>query len=126
MSHFSTLTLTNPPHRSISVAIPQVLDGDYGLYTWPAASALAAHVYARQDAFIGIDGFSLLRVCSSQGKNVLELGAGNGLPGIVASLCGAHVWLSDRTDAPSVLENCRSSCVLNHTNAQGSLRCFEK
>jgi len=47
----------------------------YGVALWPAALALAHEVAARAGEF--------------RGKKVLELGAGTGLPGIVAASVGA-------------------------------------
>ena len=52
----------------------------YGIVLWPAAIALAHEVASRALA----------------GKTVLELGAGTGLPGIVAASLGAHVVQTDR------------------------------
>lgn len=54
----------------------------YGVALWPAAIALAHDVAARADAL--------------RGQQVLELGAGTGLPGIVAASLGAHVTQTDR------------------------------
>ena len=54
----------------------------YGVLLWPAAIALAHEVAARVDDF--------------RGKTVLELGAGTGLPGIVAASLGARVAQTDR------------------------------
>jgi len=54
----------------------------YGVALWPAAIALAHDVADRADAF--------------RGRRVLELGAGTGLPGIVAASLGAHVVQTDR------------------------------
>lgn len=42
-----------------------------------------------------------------------QLGAGVSLPGVVAARCGAQVILSDRSDEPRCLENCRRSCEAN-------------
>jgi predicted nicotinamide N-methyase len=52
----------------------------YGLVLWPASIALAHEVVTRDVA----------------GLHVLELGAGTGLPGIVAAARGAHVVQTDR------------------------------
>jgi predicted nicotinamide N-methyase len=52
----------------------------YGIVLWPAAIALAHEVASRALA----------------GMKVLELGAGTGLPGIVAASLGAHVVQTDR------------------------------
>ena len=54
----------------------------YGVVLWPAAIALAHEVAARADAF--------------RGRRVLELGAGTGLPGIVAASLGGRVVQTDR------------------------------
>jgi len=54
----------------------------YGVVLWPAAIALAHEVASRADAV--------------RGTRVLELGAGTGLPGIVAAALGARVVQTDR------------------------------
>jgi predicted nicotinamide N-methyase len=54
----------------------------YGVALWPAAIALAHDVEARAADF--------------GGRRVLELGAGTGLPGIVAASLGARVVQTDR------------------------------
>lgn len=54
----------------------------YGIVLWPAAIALAHEIASR--AFAGL--------------RVLELGAGTGLPGIVAASLGARVVQTDRQD----------------------------
>jgi len=56
----------------------------YGVALWPAAIALAHEVASRPDAF--------------RGARVLELGAGTGLPGIVAASLGARVVQTDRQE----------------------------
>ena len=56
----------------------------YGIVLWPAAIALTHEVAARPDDF--------------RGKRVLELGAGTGLPGIVAASLGALVAQTDRQE----------------------------
>jgi predicted nicotinamide N-methyase len=54
----------------------------YGVVLWPAAVALAHEIATRPDEFLG--------------KSVLELGAGTGLPGVVAASLGASVVQTDR------------------------------
>jgi predicted nicotinamide N-methyase len=56
----------------------------YGVVLWPAAIALAHEVASHADAF--------------RGMRVLELGAGTGLPGIVAASLGAQVVQTDRQE----------------------------
>ena len=56
----------------------------YGLALWPAAIALAHELVSR--------------AADLRGRRVLELGAGTGLPGIVAATYGADVVQSDRLE----------------------------
>ena len=56
----------------------------YGVALWPAAIALTHEVAARTDAF--------------RDRRVLELGAGTGLPGLVAAALGARVMQTDRNE----------------------------
>lgn len=70
----------------------------YGLTLWPSAVALAHEIAAR--------GASWLR-----GRTVLELGAGTGLPGLVAASLGARVVQTDRD--PVALELCRRNAARN-------------
>lgn len=73
----------------------------YGVVLWPAAIALAHEIATRADEF--------------RGKRVLELGAGTGLPGLVAAALGASVVLSDRSDL--IVDVCRMNGERN--NATG-------
>jgi methyltransferase-like protein 23 len=56
----------------------------YGLALWPASIALAHELVSRASEL--------------RGRRILELGAGTGLPGIVAATYGAHVVQTDRLD----------------------------
>jgi predicted nicotinamide N-methyase len=67
----------------------------YGIALWPAAIALAHELAAR----------------SLRGARVLELGAGTGLPGIVAATLGARVVQTDRNAAALVV--CRRNAERN-------------
>ncbi|CAN5913742.1 hypothetical protein BH11MYX3_BH11MYX3_17170 [soil metagenome] len=67
----------------------------YGIVLWPAAIALAHEVASREVA----------------GKRVLELGAGTGLPGIVAAALGARVVQTDRQNL--VLHVCKQNAERN-------------
>ncbi|XP_068580537.1 histone-arginine methyltransferase METTL23 isoform X2 [Cebidichthys violaceus] len=84
---------------SLSVSIPEVLDPHYGMYVWPCAVVLAQYLWKHREEL--------------RDKTVLELGAGVSLPGVVASRCGAKVFLSDGAETPLCLENCRRSCEAN-------------
>lgn len=70
----------------------------YGIVLWPAAIALAHELAARPSGDL-------------RGKRVLELGAGTGLPGIVAASLGAEVVQTDRQDL--VLHVCRRNAQRN-------------
>lgn len=67
----------------------------YGIVLWPAAIALAHDLATRELA----------------GLRVLELGAGTGLPGIVAASLGARVVQTDRQQL--VLHVCRGNAERN-------------
>ncbi|HEY0254274.1 MAG TPA: 50S ribosomal protein L11 methyltransferase, partial [Kofleriaceae bacterium] len=67
----------------------------YGIVLWPAAIALAHELATRQLA----------------GKKVLELGAGTGLPGLVARSLGADVVQTDRQNL--VLHVCKLNAERN-------------
>ena len=69
----------------------------YGVILWPAAIALAHDVASRASAW--------------RGARVLELGAGTGLPGIVAASLGARVVQTDRNEA--ALRVCRWNAERN-------------
>jgi methyltransferase-like protein 23 len=70
----------------------------YGVMLWPSSIALAHELVARAESLAGI--------------RVLELGAGTGLPGIVAATYGARVVQSDRLDV--ALDLCRRNAQRNH------------
>jgi predicted nicotinamide N-methyase len=69
----------------------------YGVALWPAAVALAHELGTRAVAF--------------PGRRVLELGAGTGLPGIVAASFGARVVQTDRDELALAL--CRRNAEWN-------------
>lgn len=69
----------------------------YGVSLWPSAIALAHEIAARPGEF--------------RGRSVLELGAGVGLPGIVAATLGARVVQTDREEL--ALHVCRLNADRN-------------
>ncbi|HEV2146017.1 MAG TPA: methyltransferase domain-containing protein [Longimicrobiaceae bacterium] len=73
----------------------------YGVALWPAAIALAHEVASRPEDF--------------RGRTVLELGAGTGLPGIVAASLGARVVQTDRHEVP--MSVCRRNGERNGVGA---------
>ena len=69
----------------------------YGVALWPAAIALAHDIASRAEDF--------------RSRRLLELGAGTGLPGIVAATFGARVVQTDRDEL--ALTACRRNGELN-------------
>jgi predicted nicotinamide N-methyase len=69
----------------------------YGLALWPSGIALAHEIAARAD--------------ETRGRHVLELGAGTGLPGLVAASLGARVVQTDRH--PAALALCQLNAERN-------------
>jgi predicted nicotinamide N-methyase len=69
----------------------------YGVVLWPAAIALAHEIATRSTEF--------------RGRSVLELGAGTGLPGIVAASLGARVVQTDRQEGAMAV--CRLNAERN-------------
>jgi predicted nicotinamide N-methyase len=69
----------------------------YGVVLWPAAVALAHELASRADELRGV--------------KVLELGAGTGLPGIVAASFGAKVVQTDRQSL--AMHVCQLNCQRN-------------
>ncbi|KAG9146044.1 hypothetical protein Leryth_016599 [Lithospermum erythrorhizon] len=77
---------------------------DYGLFVWPCSVILAEYVWQQRSRF--------------SGANVLELGAGTSLPGLVAAKVGATVTLTDDCNRTEVLANMRRQCDLNNLNCK--------
>jgi predicted nicotinamide N-methyase len=73
----------------------------YGVALWPSAIALAHELVARADDF--------------RARTVLELGAGTGLPGIVAASLGARVVQTDRQEL--VMSVCKRNGQRNGVEA---------
>ncbi|XP_022132583.1 methyltransferase-like protein 23 isoform X1 [Momordica charantia] len=85
-----------------SVSIIENTEEEYGLYVWPCSIVLAEYVWQQKTRFAG--------------ANVVELGAGTSLPGLVAAKLGADVTLTDDANRVEVLENIRRVCDLNNLN----------
>ncbi|KAL3876319.1 hypothetical protein ACJMK2_034181 [Sinanodonta woodiana] len=87
-------------NEKLSVTVPEVLDGSYGMHVWPCAPVLAQYIWYNRNVL--------------KGKYVLEIGAGTALPGVMAGLCGANIILSDSDSLPKCLENCQQTCRANN------------
>ncbi|KAH9287995.1 hypothetical protein KI387_032112, partial [Taxus chinensis] len=72
-----------------SVKISEVMQEDYGLFVWPCSIVLAEYVWQQRARFSGL--------------NVVELGSGTALPGVVAAKLGADVTLTDDCNRPQPL-----------------------
>lgn len=69
----------------------------YGVALWPSSIALAHEIVSRAGEM--------------RGRRVLELGAGTGLPGIVAASLGARVVQTDRDEL--AMSACQRNCERN-------------
>lgn len=85
--------------ESYEILIAELLVGAYSFYTWPASKILAQFLF-------------YMRKCLP-GKNILEIGAGTSLPGLLAAKLGAHVTLSDSALLPKSLQHIDRICNLN-------------
>ncbi|XP_048448412.1 methyltransferase-like protein 23 isoform X2 [Rhincodon typus] len=119
----------------LEVAVPEVLDPQYGMYVWPCAVVLAQYVWFSRNTVRGrtiledaafyhsliyvwnmVDSSRVVKPSGTKNKvagKAQQIGAGAGLPGIVAAKCGASVILSDGAEIPNCLNNCRLSCQIN-------------
>ncbi|CAK9188553.1 unnamed protein product [Ilex paraguariensis] len=66
---------------AFSITIIESMKEDYGLFVWPCSIVLAEYVWQQRSRF--------------SGENVVEIGAGTSLPGLVAAKVGANVTLTD-------------------------------
>ncbi|PIK53931.1 hypothetical protein BSL78_09153 [Apostichopus japonicus] len=96
---FQEFSTEDTNRKDVEVLIPEVLDPSYGMYVWPCAAVLAQFIWFHQD--------------DVDSKQVLEIGAGTSLPGIVAAKLGASVP-DDDIRQPKCLDNCRKSCEANN------------
>ncbi|GMH14918.1 hypothetical protein Nepgr_016759 [Nepenthes gracilis] len=87
-----------------TIKIIENMREDYGMFVWPCGIVLAEYVWQQRRRFSGI--------------NVVELGAGTSLPGLVAAKVGADVTLTDDLKRVEVLENIRRVCDLNRLKCE--------
>ncbi|KAH9662581.1 putative methyltransferase family protein [Citrus sinensis] len=88
---------------SFSIAIIENMKEEYGLFVWPCSVILAEYVWQQRYRF--------------SGANVVELGAGTSLPGLVAAKVGSNVTLTDDSNRIEVLKNMRRVCEMNKLNS---------
>ncbi|PIM99678.1 putative N2,N2-dimethylguanosine tRNA methyltransferase [Handroanthus impetiginosus] len=88
----------------VSIGIIENMKEEYGLFVWPSSIILAEYVWQQKSRFLG--------------ANVVELGAGTSLPGLVAAKVGADVTLSDDLNRSEVLDNMRRVCKINDLKCQ--------
>ncbi|RWS04255.1 methyltransferase-like protein 23 isoform X1 [Dinothrombium tinctorium] len=69
------------------------------MFMWPCAPVLARFIFLQRQLF--------------KDKNILELGAGTALPGIVAAKIGANVTLTDTHKNPDCIDLCKRNLTLN-------------
>ncbi|KAI0356719.1 hypothetical protein OH77DRAFT_227793 [Trametes cingulata] len=88
-----------------SVAIRLAVDASPGCggIAWPAGEVLAGYI-ARKGGL--------------EGKNVLELGSGTGLVGLVAGKLGARVWITDQAPLLGIM---KQNVSLNNLDASVSV-----
>lgn len=114
---FGNSSTTNKDEQKRKIFVNQLISEkeDYGLYVWPSALVLSEYVY-----FIGVKQ-------QLNGKSVIELGAGCGLPGCLASTFNTKfVLLTDKDIPIEILENLNKSILLNKNKEKGiiSACCF--
>ncbi|XP_031565488.1 protein-lysine methyltransferase METTL21D-like [Actinia tenebrosa] len=97
--HHSSLKLDKTFEREIegiygTLVIKQAEEGDVGCVVWDAAIVL--------EKYLETEGF--LNKRQMKGKRAIELGAGTGLVGLVASVLGADVVCTDLQDIIPLIE----------------------
>ncbi|ESK93785.1 hypothetical protein Moror_1065 [Moniliophthora roreri MCA 2997] len=77
-------------HLSITLAVDA--SPGCGGVVWPAAQILSSYLFRKGPAYL-------------RGRNVLELGSGTGLVGLIAAMLDArHVWVTDQAPLLDIME----------------------
>ena len=98
--------LTTRIFGDVKVRVRERSAADYGMFAWPAANTLARFVVDRRHTL--------------RNKEVVEIGCGVGICGIVAALAGARrVTLTDKDD-DAILTNTRYNCLVNGLEGSSS------
>lgn len=85
----------------MTVFLLQATSSEYGTFSWPSSYVLSEYLW-----HINKEGL--------QGRQIIELGCGTGLPGLVSASCGASVLLTDDSSSETVLKNTRVSLMTNN------------
>lgn len=111
MKVYKTFTFSTPTCQQ-RVVVAESLDCDQGsTFTWPCAIVLATYLMSL--------GSNVLKE-----KTVVELGAGTGLPSLVAALLGAKcVTITDRAEEPEMYQLLEESIRLNRVS--NTCHCME-
>ena len=83
----------------IELTVEEKVEPEYGFFTWPCALYLSQFLMYNQ---------SLIR-----GKHIIELGAGTGVPSILAAKLGATVTISEGDKYMNCLDRCKKICTDN-------------
>lgn len=100
LSHHRFVNSSDTADASFSISIIENMKEEYGLFVWPCSVVLAEYVWQQRSRF--------------SGANVVELGAGTSLPGLVAAKVGSDVTLTDDSNRLEVLANMRKVSELNN------------
>lgn len=90
---------TDEDIECVELTLQEKVDPAYGFYTWPCALYLSQFLMYNQ---------SLIK-----DKHILEIGAGTGVPSIVAAKLGAKVTISEGEKYMDCLARCRKICTDN-------------
>jgi len=86
-------------NERVSVYICEGSSTEYGLYVWPCAHIMSQYIWKKRH--------------NLREKKILEVGAGCGLPGALASKLGAKVIFSDAEHLQQALESSRCTSEIN-------------
>ncbi|RKP10001.1 putative methyltransferase-domain-containing protein [Thamnocephalis sphaerospora] len=92
------------------VSVTERIDPAFHCYVWPSALVLAKYVWAKR-AYFGST------------AAVIELGAGTGLPGLLAAKLGAQVYLTDKALAlPALQQTIVDNALCRQADASATRR----
>lgn len=108
LTNLKTLKIETKSGILLNPIVKEFFTEYQSIFTWPASLVLSAYLASRP-----------IEICES--KSFVELGAGTGLPSIVAALLGAsHCVLTERSDG-DVFNNLQDTIQLNKVEAVCSI-----